>query len=100
MSYMRKADANQPAIVKALRAAGCSVQHLHAVGAGCPDLLCAVNGVAFLVEVKDGAKHPSKQELNEAQKEWHASWGSDVHVVNSVEGALAVAHFYKNRKAA
>ena len=95
MSFMRKADANQPEIVLALRKAGCTVQHLHAVGKGCPDLLCAVNGHVFLVEVKDGAKPRSKQQLTPDQIEWHAWWGSPVHVVNSVEAALAVVAHYK-----
>lgn len=34
-----KVDKNQPEIVEALRAEGAVVQHLHAVGVGCPDLL-------------------------------------------------------------
>lgn len=90
-----KIDANQPEIVKALRAAGASVQHLHAVGAGCPDLLCAVNGRAFLIEVKDGAKVPSKQKLTPDQEVWHAGWKSTVHVVNSIDAAISVVASYR-----
>jgi Holliday junction resolvase len=97
MKYGARIDANQPEIVAALRKAGCTVQHLHAVGDGCPDLLCAIDGVTFLIEVKDGAKIPSKQALTPAQVDWHAAWKSEVHIVNSVAGALAVAAFYKNR---
>lgn len=96
MKYTAKADANQPEIVKALRSAGASVQHLHSVGAGCPDLLCAINGRAFLIEVKDGAKVASKQTLTPAQVEWHASWKSTVHVVNSVDGAVEVVASYRD----
>lgn len=100
MKYARKIDANQPEIVKALRAAGCTVEHLHAVGSGCPDLLCAVNDEVFLIEVKDGAKPPSAQKLTPDQITWHQEWKAQVHVVNSIEGALTVAQFYKNRRAA
>lgn len=95
MKYGAKIDANQPAIVKALRAAGCTVQHLHAVGAGCPDLLCAIQGKTFLIEVKDGAKPASEQKLKPTQLKWHAEWAGEVHIVNSVDAARAVAEHYK-----
>lgn len=95
MSYMKKADANQPEIVKALRGAGCTVEHLHAVGAGCPDLLCAIDDKVFLIEVKDGAKIPSKQALTPDQVRWHAEWNAEVHIVNSVAAALAVVAIYR-----
>lgn len=90
-------DANQPEIVKALRKAGASVQHLSAVGQGCPDLLVAVNRQVFLIEVKDGAKIPSAQKLTPDQVIWHAGWRAEVHIVNSIEGALEVAQFYKTK---
>lgn len=95
MSYMKKADANQPEIVKALRGAGCTVEHLHAVGAGCPDLLCAIDDQVFLIEVKDGSKVPSDQKLTPAQVVWHAQWKAEVHIVNSVAAALTVVAIYK-----
>lgn len=97
MRYGAKIDANQPEVVKALRKAGCTVQHLHAVGAGCPDLLCAVSGELFLVEVKDGAKVPSAQKLTPDQVTWHDAWQAPVHIVNSIFGALAVVEQYKQR---
>jgi Holliday junction resolvase len=100
MKYARKIDANQPEIVKALRAAGCTVEHLHAVGSGCPDLLCAIDNHTFLIEVKDGAKPPSEQKLTPHQIEWHAGWKAPVHIVNSIDGALAVVVIYKQKEAA
>lgn len=63
---MRKAyrvDNNQQVIVAALRQHGCTVQHLHVIGKGCPDLLIGVNGANFLLEIKDGSKPPSKRQL-------------------------------------
>lgn len=94
-----KVDANQPEIVKALRKVGVTVQHLHQVGAGCPDLLCAVNNRVFLVEVKDGAKVPSAQKLTPDQVIWHAEWKAEVHIVNSIDGALDVAKKYRELQA-
>lgn len=83
-----KVDANQDAIVTALRAAGASVQSLAAIGKGCPDLLvgmAAEGGRLYLMEVKRGTAKP-----NELQQRWHAEWKTDVHVVRSPDEALRV----------
>ena len=81
-------DANQPAIVAALRKAGCTVQHLHSVGKGCPDLLVGRAGINYLIELKDGAKSASEQRLTPDQVVWHGEWGGSVVVVNCEEAAL------------
>ena len=86
-----KSDANQSAVVAALRAVGCSVSSLHRVGDGVPDLLVGFRGVTLLLEVKDGTKRPSARRLTPDQREWHASWrGGTVAVVDGVEAALRV----------
>lgn len=90
-----KADANQPEIVAAFRAMGATVQHLHAVGAGCPDLLVGWQGRNLLVEVKDGAKAPSARKLTPAEVEFHEAWRGQVAIVETVEDAAAVlSHIY------
>lgn len=89
MRRAAKIDANQTAIVKALRAVGCSVTHLSGVGSGCPDLLVGRFGRNLLLEVKDGSKPPSAQALTEDQKLWHAAWRGQVFVVRTVDEALA-----------
>lgn len=83
-----KVDENQKQIVKALRDMGCSVQHLHAVGKGCPDLLIGYKGFNLLLEVKDGNKSPSQQKLTPDQHVWHNGWRGYVDVVNSVDSAI------------
>jgi hypothetical protein len=83
-----KVDDNQKEIVKALRNLGCSVQHLHNVGAGCPDLLVGYKGFNILLEVKDGNKSPSQQKLTPDQIIWHRDWRGHVNVVNSSEQAI------------
>lgn len=85
-----KVDDNQPAIVKALRAVGCSVQSLASIGKGCPDLLVGYRGVNYLIEVKDGAKCPSKQKLTPDEIDWHTTWRGNVHIVNSTDAALKI----------
>jgi len=92
-----KVDANQGEIVKALRTFGVSVQPLHTVGGGVPDLLCGLLGFTFLIEVKDGSKVPSAQKLTPDQIEWHACWKAPVHIVNSIDAALAVVAIYQQK---
>ncbi len=82
-----KIDANQTAIVKALRKAGASVQSLASVGNGVPDLLVYFRGY-YLLECKDGSLPPSKRDLTDDQKRWHAAWQGPVHVVLSEADAL------------
>lgn len=87
-----KVDANHPQIVAALRAAGCWVMDLSAVGKGCPDLLVhgPVHSWDFkLLEVKDGSKPPSARKLTPAQIEFHAGCRGPVVVVKDVPEALA-----------
>jgi hypothetical protein len=78
-------DGSHEAIVKALRAAGCTVQSLAVCGGGAPDLLVGYRGSNHLLEVK--LPHKSSK-LNDAQREWHRVWRGIVTVVRSPEQAL------------
>lgn len=89
MRTAAKVDANQPEIVAALRSAGATVQPLHSVGQGCPDLLVGYRGQTYAIEVKDGRKPPSARKLTPAQEDWHGAWKGHVAVVSSVDEALA-----------
>ncbi len=86
-----KVDANQPAIIAALRAVGCSVQPLHTVGQGCPDLLVGKAGRTFVMEIKDGAKPPSERKLTPDQIAWHGAWRG-VPVLVVIDEAQAIRH--------
>lgn len=90
MRRAAKVDANQPAIVAALRKMGATVQPLHSVGQGCPDLLCGYAGRNLLIEVKDGDKPPSARKLTADQVVWHRDWRGSVYVVESVGQAVAL----------
>ena len=84
-----KIDANQEAVVTALRAAGATVQSLAGVGKGVPDLLVGYKGQTLLMEIKDGFKAPSARLLTEDQLRWHHNWkGGALAVVDSPDGAL------------
>lgn len=90
MRRASKVDANQAEIVRALRGVGCSVQPLHAVGGGVPDLLVGYRNNNFLVEVKDGNKPPWARQLTGQQREWHDAWRGNVAVVKDVGEALTL----------
>ena len=90
MRRAAKVDANQAQIVDALRSAGATVQPLHAVGKGCPDLLVGHRGVNLLIEVKDGSKPPSARKLTQDQVSWHDTWRGQVAVVETVDQALGL----------
>ena len=92
MARARRVDGNQSEIVCALRTAGASVQILSSVGKGCPDLLVAYRDRWHVLELKDGAKVPSKQTLTEDEERWHDEFGQQapVHICNSVEAALRI----------
>jgi Holliday junction resolvase len=92
-----KVDANQKEIVSALRVAGATVEHLHAVGKGCPDLLIGYKGFNYLIEVKDGTKTPSQRRLTPDQVKWHANWFGQKIVIESVGSALSFIHEIDNR---
>ena len=89
MSQSRAAyrvDANQPAIVRALRDIGASVQHLHMVGHGCPDLLVGYRGVNYLMEIKSD----DKASFTEDEIKWISEWFGNVHIVTSPEQAVEI----------
>ena len=88
MRRAAKTDANQAEIVAALRAIGATVQPLHSVGGGCPDLAVGWRGMTSLLEIKDGAKPPSARKLTPDQVKWHAEWAGHVAVVETVEQAI------------
>jgi len=85
MRRAARVDANQSEIVRALRRAGASVQHLHDVGKGCPDLLVGWRGRNFLLEVKT----PTGS-LTQDQDDWMQGWQGQAAVVCSVSEALAL----------
>lgn len=94
---MRRAariDANHREIVTALRGVRSMVVDLSAVGRGVPDIAVLYRGVWHMIEIKDGAKSPSRRALTQAEQDWHAAarpYGGArcCHVVKDVGEALA-----------
>ena len=85
-----KVDANQAEVVKALRAAGCSVISTAALGNGFPDLLVARNGQMKLIECKNGELCPSARKLTPHEEKFRTTWKAPVYTVNNADEAIVV----------
>lgn len=86
----KRVDANQREIVEGLRKVGATVEHLHTIGKGCPDILVGYkrwNGrhMNYLMEIKHG-----KGQLTPDEHDWHEKWNGQVAVVRTVREALGI----------
>jgi hypothetical protein len=88
MRRAARVDSNQQAIIVALRGVGATVQPLHQIGQGCPDLLVGYRMANYLLEVKDGMKPPSHRQLTEDERLWHMRWRGRVVTVMDAREAL------------
>lgn len=88
MRRICRTDRIQSEIVSALRKHGASVQPIHQLGRGIPDLLVGYGGRNFLLELKDGSKPPSARRLTPDEREWHQQWKGQAAIVNSAEEAI------------
>lgn len=90
MRRRSKVDVNQQEIVKALRRVGASVDYLHTLGKGVPDLLVGFRAKNYLMEIKDGMKSESRRKLTDDEQAWHLTWAGQIAIVYSVEDALRI----------
>lgn len=81
MRRASRVDGNHAEIVDSFKKLGCSVLSLAAVGKGVPDLLVAIKGITWLVEVK----MPNGKE-NELQVEFAITWKGCRAVVRDLQG--------------
>lgn len=95
MRYRRvMRDSNHKAIVDALKAIGCSVLDLAAVGGGCPDILAANASRTVLMEIKRpgviGKKAGKlRASVVEKQTKFREAWRGPIATVTSIEEAIA-----------
>ena len=90
MRRASKVDANHAQIVDCFKKLGCSVLSLAALGRGVPDLLVAINGITWLVEVKSG-----KSKENLLQREWAENWLGARALVRDTQGVETVVKTMK-----
>ena len=82
-----KIDVNQPAIVADIRALGWTVQHLHMVGKGCPDIMVGAKGKNYLFEIKN-PEYDGK--LTDDEQEWHDTWSGQVSIAETIDDIVEV----------
>lgn len=80
MSFKKKVDSNQVELVSHARKMGATVQHLHSVGGGVPDIVLGYDGKNYLCEIKT-----LKGKLNELQVCWFDAWEGQVCVIRTKE---------------
>ena len=84
----RRADSNQPALVKLIRSMGASFQHTHSIP-GALDGIIGYRGTDVRVEIKDPEKPLSKRKLNEAEQDTFDEWrGRKPEVIETEEDVL------------
>lgn len=81
--WAARRDANEPAIVEALRGIGCTVGYGDWV-----DLIVGNQGNTYLLEVKDGSKPKSGRKLKPSQEKLVAEWRGHYAVVTNVDEAI------------
>jgi len=86
----KRVDDNQKRIVKQLRQLGVSVQHLHTIGQGCPDLLLGYRNKNYLVELKDENKKKSAKKLTEDEATFFNDWRGQVSKCETLDEILKV----------
>lgn len=90
--YARRTDRNLTEIAQTFIDLHCSVQKTNAEF----DLTIGLNGYNLLIEVKDGLKPPSQAKLTKAQSQRASSWKGIIHVVRTVDEAIALVKYYNS----
>ena len=96
MRIRGRVDENQSDIVEKFRGMGYSVAITSSLGGGFPDIVVGKYGVTVLVEIKDGAKPPSKRKLTEDEQRFHDSWRGAACVVECEEDVEALDQWLKD----
>ena len=78
-------------VVEAFRALGASVLSLAPLGRGIPDLLVAIGGVTWLIEIKS-----KKGKENDLQIEWAENWRGARAVVRDTQGVETVVKLMRS----
>lgn len=86
-----KRDRNHKEIESILLRCGMSVADTSALGKGFPDLVVAMNGQTFLVEIKDGALPPSARKLTPDEQKFHDAWKGKIIIICDVDEAVCFA---------
>lgn len=97
--FAKRVDANHSEIRDGLRKLGYSILDLSGAGYGVPDIaVLIIPRKCLFIEIKDGQKVKSKQELTKAEEEWFRFNGHNTVVANSFEAAVAAINKFKGEQ--
>lgn len=85
MRIKARVDSNQKDIVSQLRKIGCSVLHTHQIGKGAPDIIVGYDLRNYLVEIKDGNRPLSQQQLTKDELKFQSEWKGTYVVINNFD---------------
>jgi hypothetical protein len=85
-----KKDANHNQISDVFTKHGLFVADTSAMGNGFPDMVISLGGITVMVEVKDGAKHPSQRRLTPDEQKFHSTWKGWIVIIESEDDALSL----------
>jgi len=89
MRRAAKVDSNQADIVGKLRKIpGISVAVTSALGDGFVDIVVGFRKRSYLIEIKDGAKVPSKRKLTTCEQKFKDKWTGCYFVANSFDDII------------
>lgn len=83
----RRVDANHAEVKLAFERLGCSVLDVSGTPCGF-DLIVGFGGLSICVEVKDGAKPPSRRKLTRREREVHDTWKGGTRLVIDPESVV------------
>jgi len=92
MRRAARTDANHKQMVEAFRLLGCSVKSLAPMGEGVPDLLVAIQGNTWLVEVK-----MPKGKQTADQIEFAKHWQGKMAIARTTEEAQSIVAQMKTK---
>lgn len=92
MTYARKVDTTQGAIVEIFRQMGCSIRSLHTVGEGVPDLLVGCCGKNLLVECKSPPKISHRKKLTDDQLTFKEAWRGSILYITDPKDVPAIVN--------
>jgi len=92
MRRAARVDGNHSQMIDAFRSLGCSVLSLAAMGNGVPDLLVAIQGNTWLVEVK-----MPKGKQTADQVEFAKHWQGKMAIARNIEEAQSIVAQMKTK---
>lgn len=95
MSFRRaaKVDRNQPEIVAEFRRLGWYVLIVSQLK-NCCDIIVSKRGVTVAIEIKDGEKPESAQQLSVGELKFQQEWQGDYAIVKNIEQVRTINEFH------